>query len=94
MKMCWKIHCISIKIVPPSRMRKSPATAVLLSLVLIGVAAFLVAKYVPLMEMFGAQGGEMVQLAAGHVPTEEDVEELQEEAQQRRREIVNMTGYW
>ncbi len=94
MKMCWKIPSISIKIAPPSRMRKSPATAVLLSLVLIGVAAFLVAQYVPLMEMFGAQGGEMVQLAAGHVPTEEDAVELQEEAEQRRREIVNMTGYW
>ena len=75
-------------------MRKSPATAVLLSLALIGVAAFLVVKYVPVLEFFGAQGGEMVQLAAGHVPTEEDVEELQEEARQRQREIVNMTGYW
>lgn len=75
-------------------MRKSPATAVLLSLVLIAFSAFLVAQFVPILEMFGAQGGEMVQLAAGHVPTEEDVQELQQEARQRRREIVNMTGYW
>ncbi len=43
---------------------------------------------------FGAQGGEMVQLAAGHVPTMEDVREQQEEAKQVQREIVNMTGYW
>jgi hypothetical protein len=75
-------------------MRKSPATAVLLSFVLIAVAAFLVSKYVPLLEMFGAQGGEMVQLASSHVPTEEDVQELREEARQRRREIIDMTGYW
>jgi hypothetical protein len=75
-------------------MRKSPATAVVLSLALIGLAAFLVAKYVPLLEMFGAQGGEMVQLATSHVPTEADYEELQEEALQRKREIIDMTGYW
>ena len=75
-------------------MRKSPATAVLLSLALIGVAAFLVAKYVPILEMFGAQGGEMVQLATSHVPTEGDLEELQWEAKQRKKEIIDMTGYW
>jgi hypothetical protein len=75
-------------------MRKSPATAVLLSLVLISLAALLVAQFVPVLEMFGAQGGEMVQLASSHVPTEEDVQELREEARQRRREIVDMTGYW
>jgi len=45
-------------------------------------------------ERFGAQGGEMVQLAAGHVPTAEDLREQEQEARQVQKEIVNMTGYW
>ena len=45
-------------------------------------------------EAFGAQGGEMVQLAAGHVPTMEDVREDREERRQVLREIANMTGGW
>lgn len=45
-------------------------------------------------ERFGAQGGEMVQLAAGHVPTMRDVREDQEDQKQVFNEIVNMTGYW
>jgi hypothetical protein len=45
-------------------------------------------------EAFGAQGGEMVQLAAGHVPTMEDVREDREERRQMMREIANMTGGW
>jgi hypothetical protein len=36
----------------------------------------------------------MVQLAAGHVPTAEDLEEDEEEQKQVYKEIVNMTGYW
>lgn len=45
-------------------------------------------------EAFGAQGGEMVQLAAGHVPTMEDVTEAKEERRQMMREIASMTGGW
>jgi hypothetical protein len=76
----------------------SPMTAVLLSFFLIGLVGFVMSFVIPIpkpiREMFGAQGGEMVQLAAGHVPTMEDVEEQKEEARQVRKEIVNMTGYW
>lgn len=76
--------------------RMSPMSAVLLSFFLIGLVGFVLSFLIPMpiYEMFGAQGGEMVQLAAGHVPTMEDVEEQKEEARQMRKEIVNMTGYW
>lgn len=94
MKMYWKMLSKNIRKHQLSRMRKSPAIVVLLSLALIGLAAFLVSKFVPVLEFFGAQGGEMVQLATSHVPTEGDLEELQWEAQQRKKEIIDMTGYW
>lgn len=76
--------------------RMSPMSAVLLSFFLIGLVGFVLSFLIPMpiYEMFGAQGGEMVQLAAGHVPTMEDVEEQKEETRQMRKEIVNMTGYW
>ncbi len=76
--------------------RMSAMSAVLLSFFLIGLVGFILSFLIPMpiYEMFGAQGGEMVQLAAGHVPTMEDVEEQKEEARQVRKEIVNMTGYW
>lgn len=71
--------------------RMSPFVVVLLSLLLISVAgAFL--TFTIRREFFGAQGGEMVQLAAGHVPTMEDVQEQEEEARQVRRDLMDMTG--
>ena len=36
--------------------------------------------------------GALMQLAATHVPTEEDVRAAAEERKQIRRELVNMTG--
>lgn len=73
----------------------SAFVTVLLSLVLISFAGYLLSFVVPIQEkFFGAQGGEMVQLAAGHVPTMADLKEQQEEAKQVRKEIVDMTGYW
>lgn len=66
-----------------------------MSLLLIFFAGMILSFAMPqVREMFGAQGGEMVQLAAGHVPTAEDLREAQEEQRQVRNEIVNMTGYW
>lgn len=73
----------------------SAATTVLLSLLLLSLGSLFLMFLVPTVyERFGAQGGEMVQLAAGHVPTAEDLREQEQEARQVQKEIVNMTGYW
>jgi hypothetical protein len=65
---------------------------VLLAVFLLTLAGMLVVPFLPYKEMFGAQGGEMVQLAAGHVPTEEDAEEMNEWNQQVERDLIDMTG--
>jgi hypothetical protein len=75
--------------------RMSAFVVVVLSLTLISVAGYVLAMFVPpLLERFGEQGGAMVQLATSHVPTMEDVDEMEEEREQVRKEIVDMTGYW
>ena len=75
--------------------RLSAFVVVVLSLTLISLAGYVLAMFVPpLREMFGEQGGAMVQLATSHVPTMEDVDEMEEEREQVRKEIVDMTGYW
>ena len=75
--------------------RMSAFIVVVLSFLLISFAGYVLALFVPpLREMFGEQGGAMVQLATSHVPTMEDVDEMEEEREQVRREIVDMTGYW
>ena len=74
--------------------RMSAFIVVVLSLTLISVAGYVLAMFVPpLREMFGEQGGAMVQLATSHVPTMEDVDDMEEEREQVRKEIVDMTGY-
>lgn len=67
---------------------------VLLSFVLISLASSVLVAFIPgITEMFyGAQGGEMVQLATSHVPTAEDVKMMQEEQEQVKRDLINMTG--
>jgi hypothetical protein len=75
--------------------KSSAMVIVLVSFGLIFLAGFVLtlglgSRY----EAFGAQGGEMVQLAAGHVPTMEDVREDRAERRQILREIANMTGGW
>lgn len=72
----------------------SPMLTVLLSFVLISLASSVLVIFVPgLKEMFyGAQGGEMVQLASSHVPTAEDVKMMQEEQEQVKRDLINLTG--
>ena len=75
--------------------RMSAFVVVVLSIVLISFAGYVLAMFVPpLREMFGEQGGAMVQLATSHVPTMEDVDEMEEEHEQMRKEIIDMTGYW
>lgn len=75
--------------------KSSAMAVVLVSFGLIFLAGFVLTLGLGFrLEGFGAQGGEMVQLAAGHVPTMEDVREAKEEQKQVMREIVNMTGYW
>lgn len=72
--------------------KMSPFLIVVVSLLLISLAGYVVSLAIPIESFFGAQGGEMVQLAAGHVPTREDVEEEKEEARQVERDLVEMTG--
>jgi hypothetical protein len=74
--------------------RQSPMVLVLVSILLLSFAGYILSRVVPYEAFFGAQGGEMVQLAAGHVPTAEDLEDEEEEQKQVYKEIVNMTGYW
>jgi hypothetical protein len=75
--------------------KKGPMSAwfvVLVSMFLLSLAGMIIVPFLPYKEMFGAQGGEMVQLAAGHVPTEEDAEELNEWNRQVQRDLIDMTG--
>ena len=74
--------------------KMSPMLTVLLSLVLLSIASVVLVAFIPgIKEMFyGAQGGEMVQLATSHVPTAEDVKMMQEEQEQVKRDLINMTG--
>lgn len=73
--------------------RLSAFWTVILSFLLLSLIGLLIAPFVPLvMEKFGAQGGEMVQLASSHVPTMEDVREEEEEQKQVASDILNMTG--
>ena len=74
--------------------RLSPMVVVVLSFLGLSLAGYILSRVVPYEAFFGAQGGEMVQLAAGHVPTMADIEEDKEEQKQVYKEIVNMTGFW
>ena len=78
-----------------TRPHMSAFATVVLSIVLLTFASVIIGLFLfPFQESFGAQGGEMVQLAAGHVPTAEDISEMEEERKQVRKEIIDMTGYW
>jgi len=72
--------------------RWGAGVTVLVSLLLLSLVSVVLAQIFPLNEMFGAQGGEMVQLASSHVPTAEDEEDLKREAAQISRDLVDMTG--
>jgi len=72
--------------------RWGAGVTVLVSLLLLSLVSVVLAQIFPLKELFGAQGGEMVQLASSHVPTAEDEEDLKREAAQISRDLVDMTG--
>jgi hypothetical protein len=74
--------------------RMSPLLTVLISFLLISLVSILLVTFIPdVKEMFyGAQGGELVQLASSHVPTAEDLVEEQEEQEQIKRDLINLTG--
>ena len=73
----------------------SAFVVVVLSFVLISFAGYVLAMFVPpLIERYGTQGGMAVQLASTRVPTMEDVNEMEEEHEQMRKEIIDMTGSW
>jgi hypothetical protein len=72
--------------------RLSAAMTVLVSLLLLSLASFILATFVPITEMFGAQGGEMVQLASSHVPTESDFIEYQAYQKDLKRQLRDLTG--
>jgi len=69
---------------------------VFLCLFLLSLAGMILVPFIPAVveELFGAQGGEMVQLQTSHVPTLLDVQEMENERRQVQKEIVDMTGYW
>ncbi len=72
--------------------RWGPGVTVIVSLLLLSFGSMILAQIFPLKEMFGAQGGEMVQLRTSHVPTAEDEDERQKEVAQIRRDLIEMTG--
>jgi len=70
----------------------SPFLTVVIAFLLVSIAGTVIVPFV--MEGFGAQGGEMVQLQTSHVPTMADIDEWKSEQKQIRKEIIDMTGYW
>jgi len=70
---------------------------VLVAYVLIAFAGWIILPYTSILieeQFFGAQGGEMVQLQSSHVPTDSDLDEVEEEQKQVKKEIIDMTDYW
>ena len=65
---------------------------VIVSLLLLSFASLVLVTFFPITEMFGAQGGEMVQLSSSHVPTESDFVEYQEYERDLKRQLRDLTG--
>ena len=57
----------------------TPFWTVMISIILLTIMTNILLLIVPLEEMFGAQGGEMVQLRTSHVPTMDDLDAIREE---------------
>jgi hypothetical protein len=73
--------------------RLSPFVTVVIAFAALTLVGLILAPFAPLIEeAFGAQGGEMVQLAASHVPTAEDARAWKREQQQVQRDLINLTG--
>jgi hypothetical protein len=71
----------------------TPFWTVMISIMLMTVAANLLLAVIDVEELFGAQGGELVQLRTSHVPTMSDIKDLKKKQEQVKKEIINMTGY-
>jgi hypothetical protein len=70
---------------------------VLVAYVLIAFAGWIILPYTSILieeQFFGAQGGEMVQMQSSHVSTDSDLDEMLEEENQVKKEIIDMTEYW
>ncbi len=67
---------------------------VILSIGLLILVSMLLMAVLPRIELFGTQGGTMVQLRTSHVPTMNDFLEWEKEQKQIKKEIISMTGYW
>lgn len=71
----------------------TPFWTVMISIMLMTVAANLLLAVIDVEELFGAQGGELVQLRTSHVPTMSDIKNLKKQQEQVKKEIINLTGY-
>jgi predicted PurR-regulated permease PerM len=69
---------------------------VVASILLLALAGYIIAPYIKdqIEELFGAQGGELVQLQTSHVPTLYDVQGMEEARKRVKKEMIDMTGYW
>ncbi len=73
--------------------RLSPFVTVVIAFAGLTLVGLILAPFAPLIEeAFGAQGGEMVQLAASRVPTAEDACAWRREQRQIQRDLISMTG--
>jgi hypothetical protein len=72
----------------------TPFWTVMISIMLLTVVGNLIMLLIPIDEMFGTQGGTMVQLRTSHVPTMADYNHFIKEQQQVKKEIIGLTGYW
>lgn len=72
----------------------TPFWTVMISIMLLSVVVNLIMLVIPLEELFGTQGGTMVQLQTSHVPDISDLNALREEQKQIKNELIEMTGYW
>ena len=73
--------------------RLSPFVTVVIAFAGLTLVGLILAPFAPLIEeAFGAQGGEMVQLATSHVPTAEDAVAWRREQRQIQKDLLDMTG--
>ena len=73
--------------------RLSPFLTVVIAFAVLTLVGLILAPFAPLIEeAFGAQGGEMVQLATSHVPTAEDGAAWEREKRQIQKDLIDMTG--
>jgi hypothetical protein len=72
----------------------TPFWTVMISIMLLTIVGNLILLIIPIEEMFGTQGGTMVQLRTSHVPTMSDLDDLKKEQIQIKKDIIKMTGYW